>query len=190
MARTGVPLQIKSVDGENNLFRVEDVFTPDLVQQILATDWLNKPWQRQEGQENWSRRRIHNTTLPWMHEWDRQLEQSWPQIEKGIGEELYPYSGTAFWLDEDGFTCDLHTDGEMPGSLHMTWIGPGTSFYWYKDPNTLRYQVPSMPNAGYVMINRADLNGYRKLLWHAMLTPVTNFRISSYTWIKTVNNTK
>jgi hypothetical protein len=180
-------MQITPVDSENNLFKVEDVFTLNLVEQILATDWLNIPWKRQEGQENWARRRLDNSTLPWINEWDSQLGQAWDSIEEAVGIKLQPYYGTGFWLDEDGFTCDMHTDGELPGSLHMPWIGPGTSFYWHKDPNTLRYQVPSTVNAGYIMINRADETGYRKLLWHAMLTPVKNFRITSYTWITPCN---
>jgi hypothetical protein len=183
MARTGVPVQITPVDSENNLFRVENIFTPNLVQQVLATNWLSIPWQRQEGQENWARRRLENLALPWANEWDQQLGHAWNDIATAVGIKLQPYYGTGFWLDEDGFTCSMHTDGELPGSLHMTWIGPGTSFYWHKDLSTLRYQVPSTPNSGYIMINRADDTGYRKLLWHAMLTPVENFRITSYTWI-------
>lgn len=176
-------MQITPVDSENNLFRVENIFTPDLVQQVLATDWLSIPWQRQQGQENWARRRLENLALPWANEWDQQLSHAWNDIATAVGIKLQPYYGTGFWLDEDGFTCSMHTDGELPGSLHMTWIGPGTAFYWHKDPSTLRYQVASSPNSGYIMINRADDTGYRKLLWHAMLTPVENFRITSYTWI-------
>jgi hypothetical protein len=176
-------MQITAVDSENNLFRVEDVFTADLVQQVLATDWVNIPWQRQEGQENWARRRLDNSALPWMAAWDQQINQVWEFLQQQIEIELTPYFATAFWLDEPGFTCDMHTDGEMPGSLHMTWVGPGTSFYWHRDPSTLRYQVPPTPNAGYIMINLPDATGTRKLLWHAMLTPVENYRITSYTWI-------
>ena len=176
-------MQIISIDNENNLFKVEDLLTQDLVEQVLATDWLNIPWQRQEGQENWARRRLENSALPWADQWDQQLSQVWNDIAKAVGVELQPYYGTGFWLDEPGFTCGIHTDGEMPGSLHMTWIGPGTAFYWHKDSSTLRYQVASSPNSGYIMINCADETGYRKLLWHAMLTPVENFRITSYTWI-------
>jgi len=77
----------------------------------------------------------------------------------------------------------MHTDGEMPGSMHLTWHGPGTAFYWHNDPATLRYQTPEHPNAGYIMINQADATGYRQLLWHAMLTPSDSYRITSYTWI-------
>lgn len=183
MAGVGIPMQVNSVDSENNLFRIENVFSHSLVLQVLATDWLSLPWDRQEGQENWNRRRIRDSAIPWVEQWNTELSQAWPEIECQLGIKIAPYYGTAFWLDEHDFTCTMHTDGEMPGSLHMTWVGPGTTFYWYKDPATVRYQVPSQPNSGYIMINRLDHTGYRKLIWHAMLTPVENFRITSYTWI-------
>lgn len=183
-------MQINAVDSENNLFRVLDVFPQELVDKVLATDWLQLPWTRQEGQESWSRRRIDLTSIPWISEWDTYMSDIvWPSLEANTGIKLQQYAGTAFWLDEPGFTCSMHTDGELPASLHLTWVGSepthGTAFYWYKDPATLRYQVPMEPNAGYIMINRPDSTGYRKLLWHAMLTPVpeNSFRITSYSWV-------
>jgi len=180
---------INPVDNEYNLFRIQEVFEQSLVDKVLATDWLNQSWQRQEGQENWPRRRVNNSGLIWINEWHEHMKKIWPNIEQQLGIPIHDYTDTAFWIDEPGFTCSLHTDGEMPGSLHLTWIGSedthGTSFYWYKDSSALRYQVPMQPNAGYIMINKQDNQGYRKLLWHAMLTPVpeNTFRLTSYTWI-------
>lgn len=180
---------ITSVDSENNLFRVEQVFDSELVEKILSTDWLNLPWARQEGQENWLRRRIDDTAIHWIDLWHQHMNALWPDIEQQLGIPIHSYGGTAFWLDEPGFTCSMHTDGELPGSMHLTWLGSepthGTAFYWHKDPDTLRYQVPMQPNAGYIMINQPDSLGYRRLLWHAMLTPVpqNTFRLTTYTWI-------
>jgi hypothetical protein len=186
MARTGIPMQITAVDSEHNLFCVQDVFSSDLVDQILATPWLELAWQRQTGQESWHLRRcINNNAISWISQWHHELGQSWTTIEQQLDTKLLPYCGTAFWLDEPGFTCGMHTDGELPGSLHMPWIGTGTSFYWHRDSATLRYQVPALPNTGYIMINQADSTGFRKLLWHGMLTPVpqNTFRLTSYTWL-------
>ena len=176
---------VTPVDTENNLFQVEHAVSAELVELVMATDWMALPWQPQQGQENWARRRITNTAIPWIEQWHRELNNHWSTIEQQIGRQLHPYSGTAWWLDEPGFTCSMHTDGELPGSLHMPWIGTGTSFYWHKDPETLRYQVPPQPNAGYIMINQADSTGFRKLIWHGMLTPVpeNTFRVTSYTWL-------
>jgi hypothetical protein len=178
-------MQVTAVDSEKNLFRIEHVFPQELVAKVLATPWLELDWCRQEGQEGWARRRIQDTAIPWINEWHLHLSQVWHTIGEQIGVELQPYQGTAFWLDEPGFCCAMHTDGELPGSLHLTWVGPGTTFYWHKDPDTVRYQVPEQPNCGYIMVNQPDSTGYRRLLWHAMLAPVesTSFRLTTYSWI-------
>ena len=183
-------MQITPVDQDNNLFFVKDVFPQSLVDQIISTDWLALPWSRQEGQESWARRRIENQALPWNIEWDNYCEQRWPLIGRSIGFEILNYQGTAWWVDEPGFTCSMHTDGEMPGAMQMTWIGSenlGTAFYHYKNANALRHQFTVSSNTGYIMINQPQPDGYRKLQWHAMLNsvPPSQFRVSSYSWITT-----
>lgn len=176
---------VTAVDQWQDLFRIEKVFPDNIVQAVINTDWLAMPWHRQEGQEQWARRRITNSALPWIDQWDNYMHSIWPEIERQLAIPLQGYSGTAFWLDEPGFTCALHTDGEMPGSLHLTWQGPGTTFYWYKNTSSVRYQVPSQINSGYIMINQADSQGFRKLLWHAMLDPVPSdsYRLTTYSWL-------
>jgi hypothetical protein len=182
-------MQITPVDSENNLFRVEAVFPEEFVQEVLATDWLDLPWQRQEGQELWRRRRIDESAIPWIDRWHQHLSQHWHEISDSISCDFEGYMGTAFWLDEPGFTCTMHTDGMLPGSLHLTWVGAepthGTAFYWYKNPEALRHQFPMIPNTGYIMSHPANTD-YQKLLWHAMLTPVpeNTFRLTSYSWLK------
>lgn len=182
-------MQITPVDRAHDLFAIIDLVPQSLVDKILETDWLNMPWQRQEGQESWPRRRIDNRALLWISEWDQYLEQHIADIEQGIGRKLNGYQGTAWWLDEPGFTCAMHTDGELPGAMQLTWIGAdsrlGTAFYHYKNDETLRYQFPMQPNSGYIMINTLDSCGTRHLQWHAMLTPVpiNTFRLCSYSWL-------
>lgn len=176
---------IQAVDSENNLFRIADVFPQAIVDLVMAESWLDLDWQKQEGQELWPRRRIKNQSIAWISQWDNYLESVWPDIQQQLGLTIQGYAGTAFWLDEPGFTCALHTDGEMPGALHLTWIGTGTAFYWYKNLDSLRFQTPARANAGYIMINTPDVNKYRRLLWHGMLqpVPVNAFRLSTYSWI-------
>jgi hypothetical protein len=153
---------------------------------------LDLPWHRQEGQESWARRRIDDNVLPWIIEWELACHRIWADISKAVGFELENYMGTAWWVDEPGFTCSMHTDGEMPGSMQLTWIGAnedlGTSFYWYQDPASKRHQFPMRANTGYIMVNRPNTDGYRNLLWHAMLNPVpkNTFRLTSYSWVKTL----
>lgn len=176
---------ITPVDHEHNLFRITDVFPKNIVDLVANEDWTKLDWARQEGQENWKRRRIKHSSISWIDQWHDHFRSIWPDVERQLGVPIHGYTDTAFWIDEPGFTCSMHTDGEMPGSLHLTWKGPGTSFYWYKDTTTLRYQVPSTVNSGYIMINQPDSGGYRKLLWHAMLDPVPadSYRLTTYTWI-------
>lgn len=189
MAGVGIFMLITAVDDYCDLFAVQDVFPSHIVDKVLSTDWLNLPWQRQEGQESWPRRRIDNSALSWIKDWDNYLEQHISKIEQGIGRQLHGYQGTAWWLDEPGFTCAMHTDGEMPGSMQLTWIGAnpalGTAFYHYKNTDSLRHQFAMQPNAGYIMINSPDTQGARHLQWHAMLTPVppNTYRLCSYSWL-------
>lgn len=182
-------VQVTAVDNEHNLFLIQNVMPDHLVKQVLDTDWLNIPWQKQDGQELWPRRRIDNKSLPWNQEWDTYCKDLWPRLAILLGHTITAYSGTAWWLDEPGFTCALHTDGELPGSMHLTWIGAhdslGTTFYWYKDLTSVRYQFPMECNSGYIMINQINSDQYRRLLWHGMLNPVPSntFRLTSYSWI-------
>jgi hypothetical protein len=183
-------MQITPVDQEQNLFRITNVFPQHIVDLVNQTDWINLDWARQEGQENWRRRRINHSAISWIDQWHNHFRSIWPAIERELGVPIHGYTDTAFWIDEPGFTCAMHTDGEMPGAMQMTWIGDinlGTSFYHYKNSNSLRHQFVVNPNTGYIMINRLQPEGYRKLQWHAMLNPVptTQFRISSYSWITT-----
>lgn len=182
-------MQITPVDHYCDLFQITDVFPQHIVDYVLDTDWLNLPWQRQEGQEFWARRRIEQSALPWMPAWNQHLENCWSDLAAGLGRKLHAYQGTAWWLDEPGFTCAMHTDGEMPGAMQLMWVGAnanlGTAFYHYRQPEALRYQFSMTANSGYVMINTADATGARHLQWHAMLTPVpaNTFRLCSYIWI-------
>ena len=111
-------MQVTPVDSEYNLFKIENIFSQDLVDKILATDWLNLAWDRQEGQENWARRRIRDSEIEWLSQWDNELRNQWDKIQTQLGIKIAPYFGTAFWVDEDGFTCSMHTDGEI-GRAHV-----------------------------------------------------------------------
>jgi hypothetical protein len=180
-------MQITAVDQDRNLFHVTGGFPQDLVQKVLETDWANLPWRPQGGHRK--RRLVENLSLEWNQEWHQYCEELWPKIGTAVNRSVSQYTGTAWWIDEPGFTCNIHTDGEMPGAIQMTWIGEnlGTTFYHYKDPKQIRHQFTAESNAGYLMINNPDSTGYRRLQWHGMLTPVpaNSIRVSSYSWLTT-----
>lgn len=189
MAGARTTVLIWPVDTQHDLFGVENAAPAELVNAILSTPWLDVPWTRQQGQELWPRRRIDNQALSWWTQWDEWISGEWNNIQQALGLKLQKYQGTAWWLDEPGFTCSLHTDGEMPGSMHLFWHGAdlnlGTCFYTDKDSEYERHRFLMHSNCGYIMINQADNLGYRRLQWHGMLTPVPHntFRLTSYTWM-------
>jgi hypothetical protein len=182
-------MQIISVDQDQDLFSVTDIVSQDLQDKILSTPWLDLKFVRQEGQENWPRRRILEQEIEWLDHWQTEVSSQWSELEQQLQVKLEPYCDTAFWIDEPGFTCAIHTDGEMPGSLHASWIGGsnlGTTFYHSKNPDHVRYRHQFRPNSGYAMINQANSQGYRHLQWHGMLEPVPehSYRLTSYTWLR------
>ena len=189
MARTGIPMQITPVDQDHNLFAVIDLVPQSLVDKILETDWLSLEHTLTEG-NRLLRRQVQNNQLPWINEWHNCMRQTWQSIVEQTTCNHLNYADTGFWIDMPTYTCPIHTDGELPGSIQMYWIGADTNIgtTWYHHKNQLdqtRHVFKFIPNTGYIMINQPEPNGYRKLQWHGMLTPVpdNSFRVSSYSWL-------
>lgn len=181
-------MQLVPIDHNNNLFQVSDAVSSELEKKILSTDWTRLRFIKQPGQETWSRRLIVNDQIEWIGQWDQEMHNSWPKLQEIMKVELYPYVETAFWLDDPGFTCGIHTDGELPGSLQLSWIGDkslATEFFYTKDFNDKRFSQPFISNTGYAMVNVPNKDGNRYLQWHGMCNPVPQdtYRITSYTWL-------
>jgi hypothetical protein len=181
-------MQITPVDQDNNLFAVTDLIPQSLVDKITQTPWLALEYTLEEGNIN-LRRRVLDNQLPWVNEWNDCMTQAWYTIERKTDCSHLTYAGSGFWIDMPTYTCPLHTDGELSGSIQMYWVGNtldiGTTWYHYKDPDKIRHAFKFVPNTGYIMINNLEFSGYRKLQWHGMLTPVpdNSFRVSSYSWL-------
>ena len=189
MARTGIPMQITAVDQDHNLFAIIDLVPQSLVDKILETDWLSLEHTLTEG-NRLLRRQVQNNQLPWINEWHDCMRQNWQSIVEQTTCNHLKYADTGFWIDMPTYTCPIHTDGELPGAIQMYWVGSnvdiGTTWYQYRDHlDKIRHAFKFVPNTGYIMINNPESNGYRKLQWHGMLTPVpdNSFRVSSYSWL-------
>ena len=193
MAGTGVPVQITSVDQDNNLFAITNLIPQPLVDKIIKTPWMSLQYKPEQG-NNGLRRRVVNNQLIWINEWHECIDQAWETIVKHTGCDHLAYfnldgSATGFWIDEADYTCPIHTDGELPGAIQMYWTGVnedfGTTWYHHKNQDTIRHCFKFITNTGYIMINKPDPSDYRKLQWHGMLNPVpdNSFRVSSYTWL-------
>jgi hypothetical protein len=184
-------MKITPVDHYHDLFYIEDIISNELVEKILTTPWLSLSWDRQEGQAHMNRRRIDNSELEWIHEFDRAMVAHKEQIIKHCGINDFWYLSTGFWVDEPGFECKIHTDGTLPGSIQLNWIGDinlGTTFYHDEHGLQTRQRFISRPNQGYLMINLPDRTGNRHLQWHGMTNaiPEGTYRVTSYSWITPV----
>ena len=187
-------MQITPVDQDNNLFLIADLFPQALVNQITQTPWLSLSYYMEPSNRD-LRRRVHNNQLSWIDEWHECIDRAWDSIMAETGCDHLEYfnldgSATGFWIDLPTYTCPIHTDGELPGSIQMYWHGAnadlGTVWYHYKDQtDNIRHTFKFIPNTGYIMINKPESDGYRKLQWHGMLNPVpdNSFRVSSYSWL-------
>jgi hypothetical protein len=178
---------------DQQLFCVQNFAPPALVDKILNTNWVALSYQRTQFRKDgtpWLRRQIDSSAIEWHAEWVEFLKTKWEQITQQLGPSGWPYPTypeSTFWLDEPGFDCGIHTDGELPGAMQLYWIGNsnlGTTFYHNKNGKNIRVQFKFVANQGYVMINLPDHHGYQLLQWHGMLTPVPKdtFRLSSYVW--------
>lgn len=166
------------------IWQVNDLLPTEQADEILAVDWSTLPWVKGDKQENWLRRQI-----PWNDPTARRLSryitEQLPAINQATGNTFKQASGI-FWVDQPGFTVDMHTDGHLLNSLQMYWIAPGpeygTGFYHYKNKESLLYQFESRANTGYIMLNHLNDDGSQPLQWHGMFNPVpaNTIRVSSY----------
>lgn len=186
-------LKISSIT--DRLHQIENVFDEKIMQTVNSINWLEMPWHRGLGHEEWKRRRINET-----EEIINLNHMMSPFIEK-INEELNidvnPNTVT-WWLDEPGFTCGMHIDEFLPKTIQIYMICPneevGTTFYKPIKPNKPfnefifemsqhpLYKFKSTPNTGYIMLNYQEHDGSTPLLWHDMKVPVpdNSIRLSCY----------
>ena len=190
-------MTIKITPITNRLFQVENIFDEQVMETVNTINWLELPWHKGDGHEEWKRRRI-NLGIPEVVELNKMMQ---PFIEK-INEEMSMDINTntvTWWLDEPGFTCGIHVDQYLPKTIQVYMICPneevGTSFYKPVKPDRPvddefifeisqypLYTFKSIPNTGYIMLNYPDSDGSTPLLWHDMHVPVPDncIRLSCY----------
>jgi hypothetical protein len=166
------------------LWQVSALLPADQAAEIVRTDWRTVATESSGGQESWSRRQV-TWSDPTALRYSGYINECLPRINQALGTEFERMSGH-FWIDQPGFTCDMHTDGHLATAMQLYWCVPGpdwgTGFYHFKDPKQLLYQFASRPNSGYIMLNHANPDGSQPLQWHAMFNPVPSgtVRVSSY----------
>ena len=157
------------------------------VAELINMDWLNFPYTQIQNQKHLHRRTINNNH-PLVDRASKYITDQLPAINNGIGTNFRIATGH-FWIDEPGFSIDIHTDGELPNAMQMYWFAPGdefgTGFYNSRNANDLLYQFFSTCNTGYIMLNSLNEDGSQPLLWHGMLktVPENCYRLTSYCFL-------
>lgn len=183
---------ITAVDDQQDLFLIEDILPIELINQIQQEQFWEYPWEKQEMQLDWARRKlISNGTL--LEKIDIEYNRLLDQIAQATNIEFTnKFCWSAFWLDYKGYTCDIHEDGAernysplMAMQIYLTESDDELGTVWYKDSQgtTIRYQFPYKINTGYLMLNRPGQ-------WHGMLNqvPKDHLRLSSYTYFGQFNH--
>lgn len=173
-------MKLVAVDGQHNLFRVEDAYPQELLEQFLSADHLSTPGNKEEWQENYARRRLVVDKGSVYDLLDAYVKSELQNIASVIGVELMACD-TGFWLDEAGFSMTPHVDNpgvqvSMQVYLNANDENLGTIFY---NPDmTVRYAAKYQVNTGYLMINSPEQQ-------HGMdvKVPRDSYRISSYSWL-------
>ena len=177
-------MQLTPIDDRKRIWQIENLLPPDQVAEIVSLDWLNMPWEKGALQESWLRRNV-KWDCPPVQKVSQYISDRLADINNSVGTDFKSCHGH-FWVDEPGFTVQMHTDGHLPNAMQLYWIIPsedyGTGFYYHKNKKHLMYQFTSRPNTGYLMLNHNEPDESQPLLWHAMLNPVPagSYRISSY----------
>ena len=176
----------------DRLFLIENVYPAELVDQVLAIDWEQLPWQKGVKQEKWSRRHFTSSVNPVLTKIDQYLWDNIDYLESNLGVEFNTKQPeSVWWYDEPGFDVSIHTDGHLPSAMQLYWAGVnedyGTVFYNSKDTKDILYKFKFTPNSGYIMLNQLNEDGSQPLQWHGMTnpTPAGAYRLSSYTHLQT-----
>ena len=175
----------------DRLFEISDIFSNDIIEKVLAKDWLSAPWKNQNIQtpSDRLRRSLSIDEDPLLIEVNNIIAELQPTIEDSLGIKFdfsIHCNNTNWWVDQPGFTVGTHTDGELSAAMQLYWISPndrlGTFFTEFKNQKPYKQFLPRT-NTGYIMLNGPNADGSQPLLWHGMLNPVPvgTFRVSSYT---------
>ncbi len=179
-------MKISPIDSTPDLFKVDEILPWDLIRQIEKEDLWSYPWEFQNMQNSWKRRKliIQNTLLA-------QVDYYYNQVLDLIAEETKiiwenKHCNSSFWLDYEGFDCAVHLDGEernftplmaMQVFLSESESNLGTVFYHDEQGKNIRYECPYKINTGYLQFNHARQ-------WHGMPNRILpgELRLSSYTY--------
>jgi len=185
-------LKLVPVNGSDRLWAISDIWPRELVDQVMAIDWLTEPYMPNQPGEMRNRRKL-SPKYQCIQRLDEHITQSIPLINQitncnfvssAWGKSVETQS--TWWLCEPGYLSYIHHDGELPNNMLIFWHAPdtsyGTTFYNSDSEDDVFYQFESVPGTGYLMLNHADHTGHRPVQYHGMLKeiPANHWRLACF----------
>ena len=172
-------MQIASVSENNNLFRVTDVFPPEIVKFCKTANWDSYEWEVQSKQETLPRKllklqscseliSLKNISIEIAKELQEKLNLNFEYAERTV---------VSLWRDTFGYKSPIHRDFDpeeakrngyfnIPVSMQIYLSESqgdlGTKFYYDHEKTKQKYFFPYEINTGYLQINDYDQ-------WHEMI---------------------
>ena len=179
-------MKLTSVNGSTRLWAISDIWPQELVDQVLAIDWLteshllNLPSSMPNRRTIWSKYQC-------IEQLDEHITQSIPVINQITNCNFVSARATStWWLCEPGYHSTIHHDGELPNNMLIFWHAPdtsyGTTFYNSFSKDDVFHQFEFVPGTGYLMLNHADSTGHRPVQYHGMRKkiPENHWRLTCF----------
>jgi len=171
-------MTITPVDSKNDLFFVEEIYTPEILMQIAEIDHLQSDCEIQDLQEHHPRQKIKHSKLIYKQINEYVQNLNW-KIQSAIGMD-FNACDTAFWLDLPGFDMQSHLDNDGVYAAMQIYLTENTKpmpTVFYNSDGSIRFEPEYRVNSGYLMLNNMNQ-------WHAMpyTVPDNEYRLTSYTW--------
>jgi hypothetical protein len=166
-------LKLTSVNGSERLWSISDIWPRELVDQVLAIDWLREPVTKSPSDM------MYRDHVRPQHQCIKAVEEYMhnhiPKINQITNSNFTTCAGV--WnLCQPGYISYIHHDGELANTMLIYWNAPdssyGTTFYNSNSTDDVFHQFESVAGTGYLMLNHADSTGHRPLQYHGMQKPV------------------
>lgn len=183
-------MKLTPVNGSTRLWTIRDIWPPELVDQVLAIDWLTESYVPNCLGEMQNRRNLLRNLLSkyqCIEQLDQHITQSIPVINQITNcNFVSARAQSTWWLCEPGYLSHIHHDGELPNNMLIFWHAPdpsyGTTFYNSCSEDDIFHQFAFVPGTGYLMLNHADDTGHRPVQYHGMLKkiPENHWRLACH----------
>jgi hypothetical protein len=191
-------MKITPIDDTNNLYKVEDAISEELMNELSEINLLDIPWKKPKWQEHWERREIQHERNDVLTAVVHEINSHAKQVGEAVGLPVKEIN-SRFWLDTEGFDCHPHIDNPAVIIAFQLYLvdcdNMGTVFYhldeeqvtttddeqqWHWNPGEhpppeVRHTFEFKKNTGYIMLNnKTQLHGVPTKLEKGML------RLSAY----------